>query len=281
MNALSWHARMAWFEAKRLLFRPRFLFVCLASLLWALQDTSWRHLDAETPWLFFEVLVSDSPVYRFLLPVLVAIVSADALAVDLETGYMALVLSRKIQRRHYLWHKGVAMILVAALATAIRYAWLILIALIRFPVHEVRSHLGIDPQYLPGPFPLLFYTHPTFNTLVGVLMICLGTGVLATFGFVTAALGGNVYLSSAMPVAFYFIATFSFPLNAEAVYNHSHHILLNPEFNLNVWTHYATYSGHQYYLLIWFAYWFTIAAVSLCTGVVVAERRELGLGGAS
>jgi hypothetical protein len=282
-NTFREHLRLSAIEVKRIVQRKNFLLVIGVMFLLSCSDLFSFGPSGDPKGLIG--LAATSHLDKVFNGLVAGVSSAAALAVDTEVGFVGLVLSRNVRRRDYILHKAVAIVAVAALATLIRYAWLMAIGAIVLPwdlpglgdcLVEVTeplggNHCGIPaPNTLndvPGPFPALFLAHPVLHDLVLIVMTALGTGVLALLGLLVAVCGGNTYLAIALPTIF------PFALNE---FSRNLPLWLKPTKLLFFRVGYfRMLPGEEYHLGIWLAYWVGLAALLIGLSMLIAEKREL------
>lgn len=284
-NPLREHLRLSAIEVKRIVLRKNFLFVIGVMFLLSCNDifgvgslghpTGLIGIAATT--------VSD----KILTGLVAGVSSAAALAVDTESGFVGLVLTRNIRRRDYLLHKATAIIAVAILATLIRYVGLMAIGAVVLPwavpglgecLVEYTDELGgiycsiPAPNLLkdaPGPFPALFLTHPLLHDGILITMTAFGTGVMALLGMLVGVCGGNAYMAITVPTVLPFVlGKISQDLPrwftpTKLLFFRSNYFRMLP--------------GEEYRLGIWFAYWVGLAIVIIGLSLFIAEKRELAL----
>ncbi|MBK9265818.1 MAG: hypothetical protein IPM54_39270 [Polyangiaceae bacterium] len=286
-NPLREHLRLSAIEVKRIVLRKHFLLVIAAMFVLSYDRIFWHRGQGDPAGLYG--LAATSRMISGMDGLVAGISSAAALAVDTEAGFVGLVLSRNVRRRDYILYKAVATIAVAALATLIRYLWLMGMGAIVLPwdvpglsgclVEAIEPTGQINcsiplPNTLaraPGPFPALFLSHPVLNDVILIVLTALGTGVFALLGLLVAACRGNTYLAIAVPS----ILPFAIPM---VVPDQDLHHWLDPTHVLCVrGDYFCMLPGLEYRLGIWFAYWLGLAIVLIGLSIFVAEKRELAL----
>lgn len=284
-NPLREHLRLSTIEVKRIVLRKNFLLVVGVMFLLSCNDLFWVTPRGEPEGLIG--LASTSTMDEVLYGIVAGISSAAALAVDTEAGFVGLVLTRNVRRRDYLLHKAAAIFAVAALATLIRYFWLLGMGAVALPwdvpnlgdcLVEVTDHLGRfhctkwAPNALkdaPGPFPALFLAHPVLHDVILIVLTALGTGVMALSGLLVAVCRGNTLLAIAIPTVLPFAIRFA----ARDLPD-----WCNPTDMLRFPSSYfRMLPGLEYRLGIWLAYWVGLAIVLIGLSLFIAEKRELAL----
>lgn len=286
-NPLREHLRLSAIEVKRIVLRKQFLLVIAVMFLLSYNNLFVSRPHGDPPGLIGLAATSQSPFNSDLIGLVAGISSAAALAVDTESGFVGLILTRNVRRRDYLLHKAVAIITVAALATLIRYVWLMGMAAIVLPwdvpglgdcLVEFTDKLGgihcavPAPNTLrdaPGPFPALFLSHPVLNDGIVIGLTALGTGIYALFGLFVGVCRGNAFMAMTVPTVFPFVVgmlardlpRWLVPTNF--LYFRSSYFCMLP--------------GEEYRLAIWFAYWVGLAIVLVGLSIFIAEKRELAL----
>jgi hypothetical protein len=260
-------------ELTRLLFRRRLLLVLALLLALAIHDMAGARTSPGVPGLYGVLAYwrGDGVYY----PILAGVVSAGALASDLEEGYTGLVLSRRIDRRQYLLSKAAAMFLAAALVAVLYHLFLVAAAAVLLPWQDALMYADQQVLYLrkgyvietlPGPVPELYVTHPILNDLILVTMLAIGAGALATMGLIPASLGGSVYLCMGFPLLWYLIMLY---LSGEGF------TALSPYHYLDVYYTFRLPPRAQR-VASWLLYWVGTVGVSVTFALFVAEKRELG-----
>lgn len=286
-NPLREHLRLSAIEVKRIVLRKNFLLVIGVMFLLACNDLLWVTPMGDPEGLIG--LAAASCMDTVLNGVVAGVASASALAVDTEAGFVGLVLTRNIRRRDYLLHKATAIVAVAALATLIRYVWLMGMGAIALPwdvAHldpcqlELPNKLGQyycavpapmnTLKYAPGPFPALFLTHPVLHDLILIVLTAIGTGIFALSGLLIAVCRGNTYLAVAVPTVFPFAII-------NLVHDEDLRHWLNPTKLLSFGGYFRMLPGQEYRLGIWFAYWIGLAIVLIGLSIFIAEKRELAM----
>lgn len=286
-NPLREHLRLSAIEVKRIVLRKHFLLVIGVMFVLSYDRIFWHrgHGDPEG----FYGLAATSNVLWSLNGLVAGISSAAALAVDTETGFVGLVLTRNVRRRDYILHKAAAIIGVAALATLIRYLWLMGMGAIVLPwdvpglgdcLVDVmdptgRIHCATPApntvEDVPGPFPGLFLAHPMLNDVILIVLTALGTGVFALLGLLVAACGARTYVAIAIPSILPIAITM-------VVHDHDLRDWLDPTHLLYFGGGYfRMLPGEEYRLGIWFSYWLGLAIVLIGLSILIAEKRELAL----
>lgn len=281
-NPVREHLRLSFIETKRLVQRKQFLVAVGVAFVLAFND-----LFVVTPLGTFEGfygLVATTHSDRVLNSLIAGVASADALAVDGETGYAGLVLSRNVRRWHYILHKAVAIIAVAVLVSFLRYAFLYAMGAFALPwdvpallpcENPVPNELGqyictVRPppntlEVAPGPFPALFLTHPLLNDLMKIIIIALGTAIMALLGLLAGACGANAYVAMALPIVLAFSILQVGDIR-EAAY------LLDPT---RIVYSGRMLPGEEYRICIWFARWLGWFVFLTGLSMLIAAKREL------
>lgn len=287
-NAFREHLRLSGIEIKRIIGRNQILLIGVV-ILWLV----WHDLFSfsplgDPPGLFgIGATAEHDAIFNCLVA---AAGGAAAFAGDTETGFLGLTLSRTIPRRHHILHKITAMWAVIATITFTRFLLLYIVGAFVLPwdvpalTHycEVGKYglcwpappfvLPNEIKDAPGPFPALFLTHPVLNDLVGMIMVCAGTGVIALLGFFAAACGANTFVAMAMPVIVAFtyrivlediVPVWANPTSIVHVFEKSHGFKPGMEYQFGLWI---------VRLLVW---------TGVLTGltIYIAEKRELAAKG--
>lgn len=283
-NALREHLRLSAIEVKRIVQRKRFLIVVLIALLISCNDLFHYRPRGTPPGLFG--LGVTSTFGNELNTLLAGFSSADALAIDAESGFTGLVLTRNIRRRDYILQKAIAILAVAALAILLRYAFLMVMGavVLRWDVALLsKCQLSLPDatgQYycavlpLPntlkeamGPFPALFLTHPILNDLIFLVLVALGTGVMSLLGLLVVSIRGNAYVAMAAPFAVGFGIANTVPDLPR---------WLDPTALIYAkWDYFRMMPGEEYHLAIWFLWWFAWVFFLVGASMLIAEKREL------
>ena len=282
-NALREHLRLSAIEVKRIVWRKQFLLVIGVMFLIACNDLFGFGPLGNPPGLIG--LAATTLTDKVSNGLVAGISSAAALAVDTEVGFVGLVLTRNVRRRHYLLHKAAAIFAVAALATLIHYLWQMGMGAFVLPwdvpglsgcLVEVTDKLGgiscaiPEPNTLkraPGPFPALFLTHPVLHDVIVIVLTAFGTGVLALSGLLIAVCRGNALLAIAVPTVLPFAIGF-LTRDLPIWYNPTDLLFLRAGY-------FCMLPGLEYRLGIWFAYWIGLAIVLIGLSLFIAEKREL------
>jgi hypothetical protein len=266
-------------ELKQLLFRRRIVFVLAVGLFFSVQEIRIGWGKEYVPGLFgvLTAVVTN----RLVFAMMAAVVSADALASDLRSGYTALLLSRGVSRRDYLLSKAAAMFLASALVAALYNLLLLAAAAVLLPWRDAMHYPDQLEMYLkngfidstvPGPIPALFITHPVLNDLLLIVLQAIGTGALATLGLIPAALGAGTYVAVCFPLLWFLVGMY---LESEGLK------FLSPDRYLNVWHTYRWAPPRGNSPAFWFLHWAVTMATSTGFALVVGEKREIGLSGRS
>lgn len=281
-NPLREHLRLSAIEVKRIVFGKRFLLVIGVMFLLSYHALFGFGPSGDPKGLLGLAATSGIGPLNGLVA---GISSASALAVDTESGFVGLVLTRNVRRRDYLLHKAAAMFAVAALATLIRYFWLMSMGALVLPwdvpglgacLVEVTDKLGrIDcaipaPNTLkdaPCPFPALFLAHPVLHDVILIVLTAFGTGIIALSGLLIAVCRGNALLAIAIPAVL--------PL-AIGLVTRNIPIWFDPTDMLEFRsTYFYMFPGLEYRIGIWFAYWIGLAILLIGLSLLIAEKREL------
>ncbi len=284
-NPLREHLRLSVIEIKRIVNRKQFLLAVVVVLLLVYYE-----LFSSGPWGhpagFYGVVVTASAHREIYNCFVAALGGAAALAVDTETGFLGLALSRNIRRWHHILHKVIATCVVITAMTFVRYALLVLVGAfvlpwdvpalgdcIRYDIEPLGGMYCVESLPTPleralGPFPALFLTHPVLNDLIAVVMIAAGTSVMALLGIFAAACGANGFVAMSIPV----VVTFTFRIMLSNILPR----WIDPTGLVDIfWGYYKFNLGAQYWPWVWLAAWLGWSGALIGLSMYIAEKREL------
>lgn len=154
-----------------------------------------------------------------VLPLVAALIAADSLAWDRQTGIFRFYLPRA-DRLHYVWGKWLAVVAFTAVVVAGGLAIAAIIAGAAFPFalppwHRVGGFATLTVAGAPAtyrdPFPVfahaLFFAHPVLYLMLVAGLTVLSACVWASVGLVLSLWIANIYIVLAGPWVIYMVTT--------------------------------------------------------------------------